>query len=109
MPSGVKREKEVARRLKFDELYLAEQPKYNDIKAPRGPCRQEARGGQREDNGGSKRARGEKKGEGGEYVPVDKKVYYIEYIIRTLGIIHDIISFCMLIATAVLIVYYTLE
>jgi hypothetical protein len=42
-------------------------------------------------------------------VSVDKKVYYIEYIICTLGIIHDIISFCMLIATAVLIVYYTLE
>jgi hypothetical protein len=38
-----------------------------------------------------------------------EKVYYIEYIIRTLGIIHAIISFCMLIATAVLIVYYNLE
>jgi hypothetical protein len=42
-------------------------------------------------------------------VHVDKKVYYSEYIIPTLGIIHAIISFCMLIASAVLIVYYSLE
>jgi hypothetical protein len=34
MPSGVEREKEVARRLQFDGLYLAEQPEDDDIKVP---------------------------------------------------------------------------
>jgi hypothetical protein len=37
MPSGVKREKEVARRLQFDGLYLAKQPEDDDIKAPQRP------------------------------------------------------------------------
>jgi hypothetical protein len=34
MPSRVEREKEVARRLQFDGLYLAKQPEDDDIKAP---------------------------------------------------------------------------
>jgi hypothetical protein len=34
MPSGVEREKEVARRLEFDGLYLAEEPEDDDIKPP---------------------------------------------------------------------------
>jgi hypothetical protein len=56
-------------------------PRTMTSRCPRGSCRQEARGWQREDNIRSERASSEKKGEGGEYVQVDKKVYYIEYII----------------------------
>ena len=38
-----------------------------------------------------------------EYVHVDEKYYYLEYIIRGLGITHAIVSFCMCIA------YYNLK
>ena len=38
-----------------------------------------------------------------EYVHVDEKYYYLEYIIQGLGITHAIISFCMCIA------YYNLK
>ena len=38
-----------------------------------------------------------------EYVHVDEKFYYLEYIIRVLGVTHAIVSFCMLIA------YYNLK
>lgn len=54
-------------------------------------------------------ATGEEGGEGEEeenpeeYVHVNEKYYYLEYIIRALGISHAIVSFCMLIA------YYNLK
>ena len=38
-----------------------------------------------------------------EYVHVDERFYYLEYIIRVLGITHAIVSFCMCIA------YYNLK
>ena len=38
-----------------------------------------------------------------EYVHVNEKFYYLEYIIRALGITHALVSFCMLIA------YYNLK
>jgi ryanodine receptor 2 len=59
--------------------------------------------GGKEDSGGSDESGGEEEGEDEEYVHVNEKFYYLEYIIRTLGIIHAIISFCMLIA------YYNLK
>ena len=51
-------------------------------------------------------ATGEDEGDGGEddeFVHVNETYYYLEYIIRFLGIIHAVISLCMLIA------YYNLK
>ena len=46
---------------------------------------------------------GEEDDGGEEYVHVDEKYYYLEYIIRALGITHAFVSLCMLIA------YYNLK
>ena len=45
----------------------------------------------------------EEEDEPDEYVHVYEKFYYIEYIIMILGIIHALLSFCMLVA------YYNLK
>ena len=54
------------------------------------------------DDGGEEGEEGEEE-DPDEYIHVDEKYYYLEYIIRGLGITHAIVSFCMCIA------YYNLK
>ena len=55
------------------------------------------------DGGSGDEGEGEEEEEPDEYVHVDEKYFYLEYIIRVLGITHAIVSFCMCIA------YYNLK
>ena len=55
------------------------------------------------DGGSGDEEGGEEEEEPDEYVHVDEKYFYLEYIIRVLGITHAIVSFCMCIA------YYNLK
>ena len=59
--------------------------------------------GEDEDLGGDEGGEEEEEEEPEEYVHVNEKYYYLEYIIRALGITHCFVSLCMLIA------YYNLK
>ena len=58
----------------------------------------DAAGGGGDDEGGD-----EDDNDPDEYVHVDEQFYYLEYIIRALGITHAVVSLCMVIA------YYNLK
>ena len=55
------------------------------------------------DEGGEGEGEEEDGGEEDEFVHVNANYYYLEYIIRFLGMVHAVISLCMLIA------YYNLK
>ena len=55
------------------------------------------------DNGSEEEGEEDDEEDPNEYVHVAEKFYYLEYVIRLLGITHAFLSFCMLIA------YYNLK
>ena len=55
------------------------------------------------DDAGGEEGEGDEEEDPDEYVHVNENFYYLEYMIRLLGITHAFLSFCMLIA------YYNLK